>query len=50
METWEYHTTTLVTDTDQIPVPISDSIPHEEHPRYSVYTLIPQLNFFGSQG
>ena len=50
METWEYFTTTLVTDTDETPVPISDEIPPGDHPKYSVYTLIPQLNAFGDRG
>ena len=50
METWEYFTTTLVTDTAETPVPLTDDIPLGDHPRYSVYSLIPQLNEFGSRG
>lgn len=50
METWEYFTTTLVTDTKATPVPLSDDIPVGDHPQYSVYTLIPQLNDFGQRG
>ncbi len=50
METWEYFTTTLVAKTEQTPVPITDDIPAGRHPRFSVYTLIPQLNEFGRRG
>lgn len=50
METWEYLTTTLVTDTRTTPVPASDDIPSGDHPRYSVHTLMPQLDQFGSKG
>ncbi len=50
MDTWEYFTTTLVTNTELTPVPVTDDIPLGTYPRYSVYTLIPQLNKFGSKG
>lgn len=50
METWEYLTTTLVTDSKRTPVPLSDDLPTGSHPRYSVYTLMPQLNEFGARG
>ena len=50
MDTWEYFTTTLVADVRETPVPIRDDIPAGEHPRYSVYSLIPQLNVFGERG
>jgi len=50
METWEYFTTTLIANVEQTPVPLSDNIPNVEHPKYSVYSLIPQLNWFGNQG
>jgi hypothetical protein len=50
MDTWEYFTTTLVTDTRETPVPIRDDIPAGDHPRYSVYGLVPQLNQFGQRG
>jgi len=50
MDTWEYFTTTLVTDTQQTPVPVSDDIPVGDYPKYSVYTLIPQLNYYGQRG
>lgn len=50
METWEYFTTTLITNTERTPVPVSDDIPLGDYPRYSVYTLIPQLNELGARG
>lgn len=50
MDTWEYFTTTLVTDIERIPVPLTDDIPLGNYPRYSVYSLIPQLNEFGERG
>lgn len=50
METWEYFTTSFVADTELVGVPVIDGIPGGEHPRYSVYTLIPQLNYYGAQG
>ena len=50
METWEYFTTTLITNTERVAVPISDEIPNVAHPKYSVHTLIPQLNELGNRG
>lgn len=50
MDTWEYFTTTLATNDDRMPVPISDDIPNVEHPKYSTFKLIPQLNHFGRKG
>lgn len=50
MHTWEYFTTTLGTEHPSMEVPISDDIPNVEHPKYSTYKLIPQLNYFGNRG
>ena len=51
METFEYFTTTFETNTEQTAVPISDDIPPTSvYPKYSVYTLIPQLNEYGRKG
>lgn len=51
MDNWEYFTTTLSTANPQFEVPISDDVPYGvEHPKYSTYKLIPQLNYFGSKG
>lgn len=50
METWEYYTTTLAANTERWPVPIRDDIPVGEHPKFSAYSLIPQLNIFGANG
>lgn len=50
MDAWEYFTTTFATDDQQLSVPISDDIPHEDHPSYSVYKLIPQMNELGRRG
>ena len=50
METWEYFTTTIRADTEQTPVPIMDGVPRADHPRHSVYSLIPQLNAYGKNG
>ena len=50
MQNWEYFTTTLVADTRKTAVPMRDDVPLGELPKYSVYTLIPQLNDFGSRG
>lgn len=50
METWEYFTTTLRADTNETPVPLTDGVPRADHPRHSVYSLIPQLNAFGRDG
>lgn len=50
METWEYFTTTFESKTKETPIPLTDDIPPGPHPKYSVYTLIPQLNEFGARG
>ncbi len=50
METWEYLTTTLVADIDRTPVPLSDDIPTGQYPKYSVFSLVTQLNEFGGRG
>ena len=51
MDTWEYFTTTISTDDPNLEVPIQDNIPRKaSYPTYSTYKLIPQLNYFGSQG
>lgn len=50
METWEYFTTTFRADTEQFPAPLIDGVPLGDHPQHSVYSLIPQLNEYGSQG
>ena len=50
MDTWEYYTTTLETHTERTPVPVSDDIPPGPYPKYSLFTLIPQLNEFGNRG
>lgn len=50
MDTWEYFTTTFVANTELTPVPPTDDIPPGHQPRYSVYSLIPQLNDFGARG
>ncbi len=50
MDTWEYFATTLATNDPGLAVPISDDIPNVEHPRFSTYKLIPQLNYFGRKG
>lgn len=50
MQNWEYYTTTVIADVRETPVPVADGIPSGDFPKYSVYSLIPQLNEFGSQG
>lgn len=47
---WEYFTVVLEANVDIAPVPTRDEIPLEAHPKYSPYTLIPQLNRYGAQG
>lgn len=50
MQTWEYHTTVLVADTEASPVPLHDDIPIEHYTPHTPYSLIPQLNRLGSKG
>ena len=49
-ENWEYLTVILESNVDVAPVPMRDDIPLQEHPKYSHYTLIPQLNRYGDDG
>jgi len=50
MNHWEYLTVLLEANTEVTPVPIRDDIPAANTGRYTPYSLIPQLNFYGSSG
>lgn len=50
MAQWEYFTTVLEANVDIAPVPVRDEVPMMAHPKYSIYTLIPQLNNLGAKG
>ena len=50
MDRWEYFTTVLEADVKIAPLPIQDAVDPARLPKYSVYTLMPQLNSFGEQG
>jgi hypothetical protein len=50
METWEYFTTTFVANAERLPLPAIDEIGTGKQPKYSVFTLIPQLNDYGQRG
>lgn len=50
MDQWEYFTTFLEANIEIAPVPVRDDIPLREHPVYSPYSLIPQLNLYGARG
>ena len=51
MDTWEYYTTTLRTNHPDIAIPIQDDVPiNVNHPKYSTYKLMPQLNYYGNKG
>lgn len=50
MDRWEYFTTVLEANVDVAPVPIRDDLPTKDRPKYSVLTLMPQLNWYGERG
>lgn len=50
MDTFEYFTTTFAANSETSPPPVQDGVPLREHPKFSVYSLIPQLNTLGAQG
>ena len=49
MDTWEYFTEIIGADGPE-EVPTIDDVPQGQHPKFSVYKLIPYLNYFGSKG
>lgn len=51
MDTWEYFTTTFLTDDPAMEVPVYDDLPAMgSYPKFSVYKLIPQMNELGRKG
>ena len=50
MDKWEYFTTILEANMGNDDVADSPDIPPGEHPQYSPYALIPELNSFGAKG
>ena len=49
MERWEYFTTFIEAQMEQID-PVEMVIPQGEHPKYSPYALMPELNRLGDKG
>ena len=50
MEKWEYYTTFIEANMDDSRVRHSEHIPPGDHPRFSPYALIPELNELGAKG
>ena len=50
MDKWEYFTTIVEANMAKEDVAISAEIPPGNHPQYSPYALIPELNSFGAKG
>ena len=50
MDRWEYYTTLLEADLERAIATDIDGIPPGEHPKYTPYALIPELNDLGAKG
>lgn len=50
MDKWEYFTTILEANMANEAVAVSAEIPVGDHPQYSPYALIPELNNLGAKG
>ena len=50
MEKWEYYTTFIEAQMDRIALHEEGMIPPGEHPKYSPYATIPELNQLGQKG
>ena len=50
MDKWEYFTTFIEANMANEAVAYSTEIPDGNHPKYSPYALIPELNGFGAKG
>lgn len=50
MDKWEYFTTHIASNMENIDMGNSAEIPPGDHPKYSPYAMIPELNSFGEKG
>lgn len=50
MEKWEYFTTFIEANMAKEDVAFTSGIPPGDHPKYSPYALIPELNSYGAKG
>lgn len=50
MDKWEYYTTLIEANMANTDVIKMDEIPPGDHPKYSPYALIPELNALGAKG
>ncbi|MEZ4510735.1 MAG: hypothetical protein R3C62_02580 [Chloroflexota bacterium] len=50
MDTWEYFTTFIEANMGKEDVIASDEMPPGNHPQYSPFALIPELNKLGTKG
>lgn len=50
MNKWEYFTTFIEANMANEGVSYNDEIPPGDHPKYSPYALIPELNTLGQKG
>jgi hypothetical protein len=50
MQKWEYYTTFIEALMEEIDPMVEPTIPAEDHPKYSPFALIPELNALGEKG
>ncbi len=50
MDTWEYFSTLIEANMASESAAYSDEIPAGDHPKFSPYAIIPELNSFGAKG
>ena len=50
MQQWEYYSTLIEALMEEIDIQHEPTIPVDNHPKYSPYALIPELNALGEKG
>jgi len=50
MQKWEYYTTLIEASMENVDTYGEPTIPSVDHPKYSPYALIPELNALGEKG
>jgi hypothetical protein len=50
LEQWEYYTTFIEAKMEQTDIEGEAMIPQEEHPKFSPYATMPELNRLGQKG
>ena len=50
LKTWEYYTAFIEARMEEIDVETEAMIPQGDHPKYSPYALMPELNELGAKG